>query len=364
MSVKNAQSLPEVYYGLHFSEGLAEYAEAGRDPYRILINENTIKSMNPSFTGKPVYVDHVDEVNLENLQAEADGYVVDSFYNKSDGKCWVRFIVVSDRGKQAIRSGWKLSNAYIPKSFSGGGLWHGVQYEKEVTAGEYEHLAIVKNPRYEESMILTPEQFKQYNGEKEVELTRLANSKENKKMALKFWKRAKVENSADMEGLMIELPKSKKEMSLVDVISEFDTFKNMQGYASPDHMVKVGNDEMSVNDLVKKHMDMCNEMEEMKKPKAENDGEGEPGAEVMDEKKNDDAEAGTKESGEKDVGDRGGDKAMNKEDEEEKEVKKNNSREKAAALKNAGPAVSEPFAKISLSMDQVARGKARYGSGI
>ena len=62
MKVKNAKSLPEIYYGLHMVEGTAEYSEAGKEPYRIYIGETTIKNMNPTFQGKPVYVDHVDEV--------------------------------------------------------------------------------------------------------------------------------------------------------------------------------------------------------------------------------------------------------------------------------------------------------------
>src|SRR4051812_29447530 len=105
--IKNAKTLPQVFYGLHMVPGVAEYNDPEREPYRILIGETTIKNMDPTFQGKPVYVDHVEEVNLENLQQEADGYVLESFYNKLDGKHWVKFIVVSDRGKEAIQKGWK-----------------------------------------------------------------------------------------------------------------------------------------------------------------------------------------------------------------------------------------------------------------
>jgi len=360
----NANSLPQVYYGLHMVEGVAEYAEPNQTPYRILIGEDTIKNMNPTFAGKPVYVDHVDEVDLENLQEQMDGVVVESFFNKADGKNWVKFVAISDRAKEAIRMGWKLSNAYVPKSFSGGGLWHGVEYLKEVTGGEYEHLAIVRNPRYEESMILTPEEFKKYNGEKEVELSRLTNSKEKEtKMAFKLFKRQKVENSADFESMMIELPKSKKEMLLSDVVAQFDAIQNMNGYANGDHMVKVGDDEMSVNDLVKKHIEMQNKMKE-------NAGEGEPSVDVEDVKEN--AEEAIEE-GVKAVGDRGGDESLdNEEDDVEApmpEKKKKNEQDKevakakAAALKNAHlRADAEEPIRIETSMDQVARGKAKYGS--
>lgn len=384
--IRNAKSLPQVFYGLHMVEGVAEYAEPEKEPYRILVGESAIKNMDPTFQGKPVYLDHVDEVDLENLQEEADGYVLDSFYNKLDGKHWVKFIVVSDRAKDAIKRGWKLSNAYIPKAFTNGGLWHGVEYSKEVTSGEYEHLAIVKNPRYEESLILSPDEFKKYNADKERELTQLTNSKTTKEKTpmglskLNIFKRTKVENSVDLDGLMVELPKSKIEMPLTQVVNELDVIKNMNGYANGDHMVKVGDDEMSVNDLVKKHLDMRNEMEKLKAAK----------------------ESEATEIAEDEVGDRGGDKSLendeaaddhaveNDEDDEEakkkalelakheekeiaEEKKKNELAEaarkkaeaakKAAALRNAHlKDPDEEVARIDLTGDQVARGKARYGS--
>ena len=60
---------------------------------------------------------------------------------------------------------------------SGSGVCHGVDYDNEVTDGEYEHLALVEDPRYEDSIILTPDEFKAYNLEKENELSMLTNSK-------------------------------------------------------------------------------------------------------------------------------------------------------------------------------------------
>lgn len=381
MSLRNAKSTPQVYFGLHMVEGTAEYTESGKDPYRIYIGERTIKNMNPSFQGKPVYVDHVDEVDQEDLEKEQelDGVVVRSFFNKSDGKNWTEFVVFTDQAKQAIKSGWKLSNAYVPTGFAGGGENHGVSYSKEVTSGEYEHLAIVQNPRYEESVILTPEEFKAYNEEKESELLRLANSKETKKenvkMKLNIFKRVKVENTKefDLTGLMVELPKSKTEMLLTDVVEKFDVVQNMHGYANGDHLVKVGENEMSVNDLVKKHMEMCNAQVNEDEGEMENEGEGEPGVDVEN-----DSEKDALEEGGKDVGDRGGDMSLDNEDPEqmseddvEKKKKKNAkggdklalARAKAAALKNARPGRSEDeVAVVDLPQDQVARGRARYGS--
>lgn len=376
MKVKNAYGKGTIMYGMHFYPGVAEYQEPGKEPYRVFLNEDTIRSMDPSFAGRPIFVEHVEEVDqdIDELKKEADGWVIESFFNSADGKHWAKFIIVSEMAEIAIRNGMRLSNAYVPTSESVGGLWNGVAYAKEIKSGEYDHLAIVRNPRYEESVIMTPEEFKKYNEDKLVELKRLSNSKDHKgekKMAFKLFKKTKVENSIDVEGMSVVLPKSGKEMTISDLVTEHDKILNMQGYASGDHMVKIGENEMSVNDLVKKHMELNDELEAMKT------------------KKNEDEEI---EEGSKEVGDRGGDKSLNEEDEameneededkkkenedEEKEMKadkkkneiesarkKSDAKAKADRLRNASHQNAQDDVQIvEFSADQVARGKARYGS--
>lgn len=371
--MKIANAAGKVFFGLHFVPGVAEYQEPeGGGSFRVFVGEDVIRQMNPSFAGCPVFVEHVGDVtsNREKLRAEADGWVTRSFYNAADGKTWCEFIVVTDRGLAAIGRGWRLSNAYVPRLAARESLWNGVSYQKEVLGGEFEHLAIVENPRYEESVVMTPEEFKSYNAEKTSELTRLANSNEKKgepKMKLNLFKRAKVENALDLEGTLVELPKSKKEMSLVSVVNAYDAILNMNGYANGDHMVKVGDkEEMSVNDLVKKHLEACNELEELKK-KNEGDDEDEGGEPGVDNE-------GIDDDG---VADRGGDRSeggknpkqldkfvSNEEKDEKDEKVKNAKRAKALALKNARDAAEDlEEVRVDLAMDQVARGKARYGSG-
>lgn len=390
----------QVFYGMHFYPGVAEYEEPGKEAFRVFINESTIRQMNPTFAGCPIFVEHVDEVDedLGEVRGEADGWVLESFFNAADGKTWAKFIVVSDRGISAIRRGFRLSNAYIPKSFGDGGLWNGVSYRNEVTGGEFEHLAIVRNPRYEESVIMTPDEFKAYNEERTVELKRLANShqvkKGEKQMGLKLFKRTKVENSVDLEGMSVELPLSKKEMKLTNVIEAYDKILNMNGYANGDHMVKVNDkDEMSVNDLVKKHMEACNEIEKYKSKGRDDEGmensdddesvDNAEDDEDMDESlDNDEDMEGTIAAQVKAVGDRGGDVHLANEEDEDgyepkkkkmnkkknsmsvQEAKKVLAREKAARLKNARERFEndDDSAVVSLPHDQVMRGKQRYGS--
>lgn len=363
MAIENSQG--KILYGIHFYPGVAEYAEPGKEPHRVFLNENTLRQMDPTFAGKPVFVQHVDEVesSIDKLRSEADGWVIESFFNEKDGKHWVKFIVVSELGLRAIDKGMRLSNAYLPKQSKSGGLWNGVEYQQEITAGEYEHLAIVQNPRYEESVIMTPEEFKLYNTEKEFELKKLANSKDQPKgetkMAFEFFKKAKIENTLDVENTLVKLPKSKKEVTLLEAITSADVLHNMAGYASDDHMAKMDNgSEMSV-----KEMKEC--INKMHKDAISEEG-GEPGKGADDEAMN------SEESVSEDikaVDGRGGDKSLeNKEDEDKKEEKeaaekkKNEIKAKAKSLKNAGAHQELEIAQVYMTTDKLAVGKARYGS--
>lgn len=378
-----------VFYGMHFYPGLAQYNESDGSSFKVFLNDDTIRKMGKTFEGCPVFVDHVSRVdsNLDNLRGEADGYVVESFYNSHDGKHWVKFMITSKRGLEAIQKGYRLSNAYEAKLFGNGGVWNGIDYDKEVLDGEFEHLALVEDPRYDESIVMTPEDFKSYNEDKESEAKRLRNSKDNKgegthKMKFNMFKKTKVENSADFENHVIELPQSKKQMTLGELVEAHDKFVNMHGYANDDHMVKVGDGEMSVKDLVKKHMDLSNEMSELKKA---HEKEGE----AIDEEMHNDEEAD-----EKAVGDRGGDESLGNPDEmdmhedhgslenededgdedkdskkdkmkNEAERKKAEAREKALRLKNAQKRAFDREDKapvLMLNSDRVALGKKRYGN--
>ena len=71
---KNAKQEPQIFYCRHIAQGVCGYQDE-----TIFIGEDTLKKMDQTFAGKPLYVEH-QEVDLENLQQTADGYVVESFY--------------------------------------------------------------------------------------------------------------------------------------------------------------------------------------------------------------------------------------------------------------------------------------------
>ncbi len=383
--IQNAKGT--LFYGMHMYPGVAEYAEPGKNPYRVFLNEDTIRSMDPSFAGRPVYVQHVDEVTqkIDDLRGEVDGWVSESFYNAADGKHWVKFLVVSEKGLSAIKRGMRLSNCYLPKQSAAGGLWNGVTYAKEITGGEYEHLAIVPNPRYEESVILTPEEFKRYNEDKTVELKRLANAKKESPVKFKFFKREKIENSVDIAEMLVLLPKSNREVSIEKLVNEADELEALKGkprVCNDKDTVKVGETEMTVGELVIKFNAMCDEVakknddNEDDDPAMENE-EDDDSDEVMENEDDEDDEDKKKKklalavAAEKEA-------AAKKDNRKKNKAKKNSSdseesedeiaarrKAKAAAdrVRNAHTRdASEHTAKVFLPEDRVARGKTRYGS--
>ena len=191
-TLQNEKSLPEVYYAKHMKAGVANYPEHKEVIY---ISNDTIADMAKTFEGKPVYVHHQD-IDLENLREQSDGYIADSFWNKYDGEWWVKFIAVSDDAKQAIANGWGVSNCYDHLVRGNGGTCINVKYDSEIIGGQFQHLAIVPNPRYEDAKIYTEQEYNNYIEQKKQKLDKITNSKGEENME-------KILNEADVKDLLL-----------------------------------------------------------------------------------------------------------------------------------------------------------------
>lgn len=241
---QNAKEEPKIFYCKHIAPGVCAYEDE-----TILIGEEALKDMDKTFAGKPIYVNH-QKVNLENLQEEADGYVAESFYLPEDGCHWAKMIIVSDKGQEAIRKGWKVSNAYVPDEFGVGGEWHSVPYNREIMKAHYTHLALVDNPRYEEAEVMNPEQFKTYKETKKAQLEQLQNSKTKQgvnKMQWKLFAKKEVTNSDDISNVMVELSNGRA-VSVREMVNALEEDK-----AKEDLMackVKVNGEDMAIADLI------------------------------------------------------------------------------------------------------------------
>lgn len=317
------------FFGKHFWPGVAEYRD-GDTVTRVLLKEDTIRKMNPTFEGKPVFVEHVDEVidrPLDDLKQEADGWVIKSFYNEADGDTWAEFLVTSQKGLDAINKGWKLSNAYVKTSSdTHPGLWNGVEYQEEVTGGNYEHLAIVSNPRYA-GIILTPDEFKKYNDEKKAELSRLQNSlpenQQESSMAFELFKKTKVEeNQIDLKEYEVNLGNGRT-VGLADLVKE----ASMEMKEIKDQIILINEEKderMTIEEAVKEIKNLrnkCNELQEKLNKKNEDDKAKE------DKKDNEDKKDDKDKEGKKENSD--GEPAKENEDDKDKDDKKDNEDDKA-----------------------------------
>ena len=288
---QNAKEEPKIFYCKHIAPGVCAYEDE-----TILIGEEALKDMDKTFAGKPIYVNH-QKVNLENLQEEADGYVAESFYLPEDGCHWAKMIIVSDKGQEAIRKGWKVSNAYVPDEFGIGGEWHNVPYNREIMKGHYTHLALVDNPRYEEAEVMTPEQFKMYKEEKRAQLKELENTKGEGKTMFKLFKKTEVTNSDDLSKVMVELSDGSA-VSIGEMVNSVEE-KLKAEEAEPKHeddvlekIVKVNGEDMKVADLIKEYEDKCNKCneDEEKKPEGEDEEKKDADEEVKEEPKAEEGE--------------------------------------------------------------------------
>lgn len=333
----NAKEFPRMLYARHMNNGLCGYGDE-----TVLVTTETMKKMCSTFTAKPVYVDH-QKVELETLQADADGYVSRCFYNELDGWLWNEIIVVSDNGHEAVRKGWSVSNAYLPLQSGQGGTCHDVAYDREILEGEFTHLAIVANPRYEDALIMTPKEFKAYQASLETELAEMQNSKEKPKeqKVMKFWKKTEVTNADELQNAMTTLENG-EDISIADAIKQLenahkkndDDENDEKENASDDMTVEVTNaagekEKITVGEMVNRLNKMNAKHADDEKANAEEDEKA---------------------------------KAKEKENAEEDEKIKAEEKENAKhfdELKNAGKEkqpVTLPYSRL----DGLAAGKAKY----
>lgn len=349
----NASQFPKEYYCRHMQPGVCGYQDEN-----VLVDTDAIKRMlGNDAVGKPVYILHNESSNedrLAKIKEESAGYITGSFYNELDGWGWFKLLVIDDSAHAAIQRGWKVSNAYLPTEWGSGGTKNNVRYHREVLNGQFTHLAIVPDPRYEDACIMTPEQFRAYQESKKRELAELHNAKSESSKGttmFKLFKNQRTETSAVEADTLVELENGKtytigEMINAVKKNSEDDEAKmkaekeaeekkNAEEAAKKkaeemeNAMVDCGGEKMTVKELANRFSVLKNAKEEEEKKKAD------------EEKKNAEEEE------------------KRKKEEEEKKNSHFNSLYQAPF--KAADSAPEPV-HVETAMDKVARGKQAYGS--
>lgn len=152
----NSNEWPNVFSCRFLEDGIVSYKD--QDAGIAYLSNEAIRKMSNSFIGKPVCINHqkITAQNYEELRQKGVivGNVSRVWYNSSDGWWWADFIVDSQKARDRINHNKdKVSCAYTVKKTKDGGLWHDIPFDAEITDGEFTHLAIVENPRYEGAII-------------------------------------------------------------------------------------------------------------------------------------------------------------------------------------------------------------------
>lgn len=144
---------PKEYTCQFWEPGLVSYEDAGAG--KALLRKEAMDAMLNSFIGKPVTIDHVEGSPDEIMNAgRAVGTVTNAYWNPDTGWYECKFTVENEDARKKVESGWSVSCAFDVSEQTGpGGEYHAIPFDEEITSGTFTHLALVENPRYEDSKI-------------------------------------------------------------------------------------------------------------------------------------------------------------------------------------------------------------------
>lgn len=355
MSIENAKQEPKFYYARHMQPGLCGY-----DEETILVDIEAIKRLIPTFSGKPVFILH-QKVDHDNLKQQANGYIVDSFYNNVDGWAWVKFMLIDDEAHDVVGKGWAVSNAYVPSQWGPKGLKNNCPYDRELIDGKFTHMGLVPDPRYEDAEILSPEQFSQYQSVQQERLNELRNSKGAK---MKLFKNKREEVTEIDDEAMIEFTNAKGEIEEISLKDMKESVLNAKAKKNSDKaekmnadtMVTVGEEKMKLGDLVAYYGEMCN------KRNAEDESDKDFDEDEKDEKKaKKNKKSEKKNAGEDDEDDKENAQGKKEDDDEgEDSSEKKNGRKHFDELRNANSRFNPSKVQVQTISDQLKRGSERY----
>lgn len=117
----------------------------------IYVSQEALWQLSNSALGVPVVVDHPSELitdeNVANLAVV--GRVSAMEYDAITDTWDAVFVVDNEEAISLLQNGWGVSTAWFGDKYASGGTHNNVGYDRELIEGRYEHLAIVKTPRYE-----------------------------------------------------------------------------------------------------------------------------------------------------------------------------------------------------------------------
>lgn len=135
----------------------SRFIEAGLVQYDFglcLLPKENLDKFVQGFVGCPVIIDH-NEVYDDNAEDLRVGTVSRVWFDETDGYYWCEGIIWDEKALDLIlNKGWSVSCQYdITEVDEQGGVHNGIDFDKTILNGSFEHLALVDAPRYEAALI-------------------------------------------------------------------------------------------------------------------------------------------------------------------------------------------------------------------
>lgn len=273
--ITNPKLKAQTFKARFLEKGVVKY-----DDEMVLIKPDNLMAIAMDFKGAHVIIDHQD-VSEDDAKEKIVGYI-NNVWLGDDGWAWCDFTVNSEEAITLINQGYSVSCAYYPK-YAEGGTYHNIPFDREIVGGEAIHLAIVKNPRYEDAIIL--------------------KNSINKIMTIFKFKKEKKENSAEvkeieLENAMFEIEEGEN-VSVAEMVEAYKNSKKnekeeeekeneCEPKVNADDEYEVDGEMIKVSELASayKASKKKNEAEEEEKKKEEAENEAKEEKEKEEAKKN------------------------------------------------------------------------------
>lgn len=130
--------------------GIAHYSDFGD----VLITKETLNKFIHTMVGCPLIINH-KPINDKNADKERVGVISDVWYNEADGWFYCKGIIWDKQAIDLVKNqGWNVSCTYDFVSDNQPKTHNGKKIDLEFIDGNFQHLALVENPRYERANIV------------------------------------------------------------------------------------------------------------------------------------------------------------------------------------------------------------------
>jgi len=249
----------------------------------VLVTQETLEKISKSIMGVPLVIDHPsDLITDENIGLlPVVGRVADMHYDSKDDLWYAHFVVDDQKGIDLLNDGYGISTAWFGDKYGSGGTLNNVGYDRELLEGRYEHLAIVKTPRYE--MAINPIYLNSNCKEdddmsiiKDDNIITNSNTERSQSMIGKIFKKlVSREEIKTNEGEEIYVNVDGQDIAISAMVTELKLNKKNEEEKKEEKKMANGGDEVdvdgekiSVNELVKRYKAGCG-----KKNEADSDAE-------------------------------------------------------------------------------------------